>query len=39
MKAGNMEVTRTHTAPYNELWMDAADRKGVGISFEGTCPG
>jgi hypothetical protein len=38
MKAGNMEVTRTHTAPYNELWMDAADRKGVGISFEGTWP-
>jgi len=38
MKAGNMEVTRTHTSPYNELWMDAADRKGVGISFEGTWP-
>lgn len=36
MKAGNLEVTRTHTAPYNELWMDAADRNGVGISFEGT---
>lgn len=38
MKAGNMEVTRTHTSPYNELWMDAADRKGIGISFEGTWP-
>ncbi|OQP42919.1 glycosyl hydrolase family 2 [Niastella yeongjuensis] len=38
MKAGNMEVTRTHTAPYNELWMDAADRKGIGVSFEGTWP-
>jgi hypothetical protein len=38
MKAGNMEVTRTHTAPYNELWMEAADRKGVGVSFEGTWP-
>jgi len=38
MKAGNMEVTRTHTSPYNELWMDAADRKGVGVSFEGTWP-
>ncbi|MBN9295814.1 MAG: hypothetical protein J0I41_02335 [Filimonas sp.] len=38
MKAGNMEVTRTHTAPYNENWIAAADRKGVGISFEGTWP-
>ena len=38
MKAGNIEVTRTHTTPYNELWMDAADRNGIGISFEGTWP-
>jgi hypothetical protein len=38
MKAGNIEVTRTHTSPYNELWMDAADRDGIGISFEGTWP-
>jgi hypothetical protein len=38
MKAGNMEVTRTHTAPFNELWMNAADRKGIGVSFEGTWP-
>ncbi|MET3877950.1 glycoside hydrolase family 2 TIM barrel-domain containing protein [Chitinophaga sp. OAE865] len=38
MKAGNMEVTRTHTSPYNENWLAAADRKGVGISFEGTWP-
>jgi hypothetical protein len=38
MKAGNMEITRTHTAPYNENWLAAADRKGVGISFEGTWP-
>jgi len=38
MKAGHMEVTRTHTSPYNELWMDAADRKGIGVSFEGTWP-
>ncbi|MBN9381131.1 MAG: hypothetical protein J0H74_10210 [Chitinophagaceae bacterium] len=36
MKEGNIEVTRTHTTPYNELWIDEADRKGVGISFEGT---
>ncbi|SEW49704.1 glycoside hydrolase family 2 protein [Chitinophaga arvensicola] len=38
MKAGNMEITRTHTTPYNENWLAAADRKGVGISFEGTWP-
>ena len=38
MKAGNIEVTRTHTTPYNELWVDAADRNGIGISHEGTWP-
>ncbi|MDD4922360.1 MAG: glycoside hydrolase family 2 TIM barrel-domain containing protein [Bacteroidales bacterium] len=38
MKAGNIEVTRTHTTPYNELWMNAADSNGIGISFEGTWP-
>lgn len=38
MKAANMDVTRTHTAPYNKLWMDAADENGIGISFEGTWP-
>ncbi len=38
MKAGNLEVTRTHTTPYNKLWIDAADRNGVGISHEGTWP-
>ena len=38
MKAGNIEVTRTHTASYNECWMEAADRNGIGISYEGTWP-
>ncbi|MFY0255988.1 glycoside hydrolase family 2 protein [Chitinophaga sp. 30R24] len=38
MKAGNMEVTRTHTSPYTECWIDAADKKGIGISYEGTWP-
>ena len=38
MKDGNMDITRTHTTPYNELWMKAADKNGVGISFEGTWP-
>ena len=38
MKSGNIDVTRTHTAPYNELWMNAADQNGIGISYEGTWP-
>lgn len=38
MKAANIDVTRTHTTPYNKLWMDAADENGIGISFEGTWP-
>lgn len=36
MKKGNLEVTRTHTCPYNELWMAAADENGIGVSYEGT---
>lgn len=36
MKAGHIDVTRTHTTPYNKLWMNAADTNGIGISFEGT---
>lgn len=38
MTAGNLKVTRTHTCPYNELWMNAADEEGIGVSFEGTWP-
>lgn len=38
MKAGNIDITRTHTTPYNKLWMNAADVNGIGISFEGTWP-
>lgn len=36
MKAGHIDVTRTHTTPWNKLWMTAADRNGIGVSFEGT---
>ncbi len=36
MKAGNIDVTRTHTTPWNKLWMTAADNNGIGVSFEGT---
>ena len=38
MKAGNIDVTRTHTTPWNKLWMTAADTNGIGVSFEGTWP-
>ncbi len=38
MKAGNIDVTRTHTTPYNKHWIEAADINGIGISHEGTWP-
>lgn len=38
MHEGNIAVTRTHTAPYTEAWMNASDKYGVGISYEGTWP-
>jgi len=38
MKDGNIDVTRTHTTPYNKLWINAADENGIGISHEGTWP-
>lgn len=36
MKEGNVNSTRTHTTPWNELWISAADRNGIMVSFEGT---
>ena len=36
MREGNVNSTRTHTTPWNELWVSAADRNGIAISFEGT---
>ncbi|HEY4325066.1 MAG TPA: glycoside hydrolase family 2 TIM barrel-domain containing protein [Mucilaginibacter sp.] len=38
MKEGNIMVTRTHTVPYTEIWMDASDANGIGVSYEGTWP-
>ncbi|TAM95185.1 MAG: glycoside hydrolase family 2 [Chitinophagaceae bacterium] len=38
MHEGNINVTRTHTTPYTETWMNASDKYGIGISFEGTWP-
>lgn len=36
MQEGNVNATRTHTSPWNELWVSAADRNGIIVSFEGT---
>ncbi|NOW93639.1 glycoside hydrolase family 2 protein [Mucilaginibacter sp. SG564] len=36
MNKGNMLVTRTHTVPGTETWMDAFDKNGIGVSYEGT---
>lgn len=36
MHDGNIAVSRSHTVPYNELWLNASDKNGVGISYEGT---
>lgn len=38
MHDGNLAITRTHTAPYNELWLASSDRNGVGVSYEGGWP-
>jgi beta-galactosidase len=38
MHDGNIAITRTHTAPYNELWLSSSDQNGVGVSYEGAWP-
>lgn len=38
MHDGNVRVTRSVCAPWNELWLSCADRNGVGVSQEGTWP-
>lgn len=32
----NVIATRTHCSPFTNTWMDAADRTGVMLSYEGT---
>ena len=34
----NVMATRTHGAPWTDVWLDAADHAGVMISLEGTWP-
>jgi beta-galactosidase len=38
MHDGNQMATRSHASPFTQTWMDAADRQGVAVSFEGTWP-
>ena len=38
MHDGNQMVTRTHGSIFTTPWMNAADRQGVGVSYEGTWP-
>jgi hypothetical protein len=35
---GNVVATRSHTAPFSETWLQAADEIGMAVSFEGTWP-
>jgi beta-galactosidase len=37
-RAGNIVATRSHTAPFSETWLRAADEIGMAVSFEGTWP-
>lgn len=37
-RAGNVAVTRSHTAPFTATWLQAADEAGMAVSFEGTWP-
>lgn len=34
----NVRATRSHVSPFTSTWLDAADRIGVGVSYEGTWP-
>lgn len=36
--AHNVMATRTHGAPWTDVWLDAADSAGVMVSLEGTWP-
>ncbi|MEO6654795.1 MAG: glycoside hydrolase family 2 TIM barrel-domain containing protein [Pyrinomonadaceae bacterium] len=38
MHDGNLRITRTHATPWNEVWLNAADEIGLGVSIEGIRP-
>lgn len=35
-REGNVAATRSHTAPFSETWLQAADEIGMAVSNEGT---
>jgi beta-galactosidase/beta-glucuronidase len=37
-KEGNVVATRSHTAPFTNTWLEAADENGMLVSYEGTWP-
>ena len=37
-REGNVLVTRSHTAPFTDTWLNAADEYGMAVSYEGTWP-
>jgi hypothetical protein len=37
-REGNVAATRSHTAPFSETWLQAADEVGMAVSYEGTWP-
>jgi len=38
MHENNQLVTRSHGSPFTTVWMNASDKQGVGISYEGPFP-
>lgn len=38
MHEGNTNITRSHGCPFTSAWMDASDKQGVGVSYEGSWP-
>jgi len=38
MHEGNQMITRSHGSPFTKAWMDASDKQGVGVSYEGSWP-
>ena len=38
MHENNQLVTRSHGSPFTSAWMDASDKQGVGVSYEGPFP-
>jgi beta-galactosidase len=37
-REGNVLATRSHTAPFTDTWLNAADEVGMAVSYEGTWP-